>query len=256
MKYVSGLYTDVGIKKKTNQDSLLLHHAETKYGEVVFAVVCDGMGGLQKGEVASAELVNRFSLWFKQSFPVLIAGGALDAEKLRQEWLEILHNCDDDVSRYGSHNGINLGTTMTCILIFGNQYFVANIGDSRVYMLSDNIYQITKDHTEIQDKIDKGLITLDQAQNDPSRNVLLQCIGASDYVKPDFFTGTVAPNVCFMLCCDGFRHVVTPSEFYNYLNASKMVSTEAIEGTLRQITELIKSRGETDNISSIVIRSF
>ncbi|MBR2489022.1 MAG: serine/threonine-protein phosphatase, partial [Clostridia bacterium] len=103
MKYVSGLYTDVGIKKKTNQDSLLLHHAETKYGEVVFAVVCDGMGGLQKGEVASAELVNRFSLWFKQSFPVLIAGGALDAEKLRQEWLEILHNCDDDVSRYGSH---------------------------------------------------------------------------------------------------------------------------------------------------------
>lgn len=256
MKYISGLYTDVGIKKKTNQDSLLLHHAETKQGEVVFAVVCDGMGGLQKGELASAELISRFSEWFKQSFPAYIVNGVLDADRLRNSWLEILRTCDDDISRYGSHSGFNLGTTMTCILIFGNQYFVANIGDSRVYMLSDNIYQITKDHTVIQQKIDQGILTLDQAQNDPNRNVLLQCIGSSDYVEPDFFTGTVSPNVCFMLCCDGFRHVVTPSEFYSYLNASRMVSTEAIEGTLAQLTELIKSRGETDNISAIVIRSF
>ena len=256
MKYVSGLYTDVGIKKKTNQDSLLLQHAETKYGEVVFAVVCDGMGGLQNGELASAEMINRFSEWFKQSFPALIANGTLDAESLRLGWLDILHTGDDDISRYGSHNGYNLGTTVTCILIFGNQYFVANIGDSRVYMISDNIYQITKDHTVIQQKIDQGLLTIEEAENDPSRNVLLQCIGASDYVEPDFFTGTVVPNICFMLCCDGFRHVVAPSEFYTYLNASQMVSTEAIESMLMQLTETIKGRGETDNISAIVIRSF
>lgn len=256
MKYISGLYTDVGIKKKTNQDSLLLQHAETKFGEVVFAVVCDGMGGLQKGELASAELINRFSDWFKNRFFYVVENGAIDANRLRTDWLEILHNADEDISRYGSHNGFNLGTTMTCILIFANQYYVANIGDSRVYMLSDNIYQITKDHTVIQQKIDQGLITLDQAQNDPNRNVLLQCIGASDYVEPDFFTGIVSPNVIFMLCCDGFRHVVTPSEFYRLLSVDNLKSTEAIEATLNRLTETIKSRGETDNISAIVIRSF
>lgn len=255
MKYVSGLYTDVGIKKKTNQDSLLLQHALTKNGEVVFAVVCDGMGGLQKGELASAELINRFSQWFKQSFPKSIVGGTLDADRLRLDWLDILHTGDDDISRYGSLNGFNLGTTMTCILIYADQYYVANIGDSRVYIISDDIYQITKDHTVVQQKIDQGLLTIDEAQNDPNRNVLIQCIGASDYVEPDFFTGMVTPNICFMLCCDGFRHVVTPSEFYYYLSASKMKTAEEIELTLKQLTELIKSRGETDNISSIVIRS-
>ncbi|MCH5198320.1 MAG: serine/threonine-protein phosphatase [Oscillospiraceae bacterium] len=256
MKYISGLYTDVGIKKKTNQDSMLLLHAMTDYGEAVFAVVCDGMGGLQKGELASAEVVRACSKWFKEVFPTTIAGGKLDAVKLQSDWSDLIDDQSNSISRYGVINKLSLGTTITCLLIFGGRYYVANVGDSRVYLIKDQVYQITHDQTLVQQKIDNGIITVDQAQNDPERSILLQCIGASDFVKPDFFTGAVEQNTVFMLCCDGFRHMITPQEFYSYLNASKLGSQDAIEGNLRVITELLKQRRETDNISAIAIRTY
>lgn len=255
MKYISGLHTDVGIKKKTNQDSMLLQHAQTECGEAVLAVMCDGMGGLKKGELASAEVVRAFSDWFKNYFPAIIRGGVLDADRLRTSWLEIMHSQDDMISHYGARNGYNLGTTLACLLLFNGKYYIANIGDSRVYLLSDRVYQLTHDHTVIQQRIDQGLLTLEQAQTDPDRSVLLQCIGASDYVEPDFFAGDVAAGTCFLLCCDGFRHMVTPSEMYASLNAKLMTDTAKIETGLKRIVEMLKQRGETDNISAILIRT-
>ena len=255
MKFISSLHTDVGIRKKTNQDSMLLQHAMTDYGEIVFAVVCDGMGGLQKGEVASASLIEAFSKWFKESLPGLIANGTVDTAKLRDQWDDILDRLDSDITRYGNQNGIRLGTTMTCALIFGNTYYVANVGDSRVYLLSDNMYQITHDHTVVQQKIDRGIITLEESFVDPERSILLQCIGAGDILEPDFFTGNIAPNNTVLLCCDGFRHKMQPAEFYQYLNAGNLPDEKSIEAVLTAITEALKSRGETDNISAILIRT-
>lgn len=160
---------------------------------------------------------------------------------------------DSRISRYGAVNGWKLGTTLVCLLIFGGQYYVGNIGDSRAYLLSDQTYQITHDHTVVQRKLDQGLITMEQAATDPQRSVLLQCIGASDYVEPDFFGGPVAPGQTYLLCCDGFRHVVSPAEMFEALGPGRCQSTNAIEQALAQLTELNKSRGETDNISAILI---
>ena len=255
MKYLTGLYTDIGIKKRTNQDSMLLLQASTAFGDVTFAVVCDGMGGLQKGEVASAELIRACSDWFKQSLPQIIQGGTVDTNRLHHDWEQILKTADERISSYGSRNGFNLGTTMVCILLFGDKYYVANIGDSRAYMLSDQIYQITHDHTVVQMEIDRGNLTLEQSLRDPRRSVLLQCIGASDYVQPDFFAGNVVPNQCFLLCCDGFRHVIAPRELYAALNPQQITSEAAIPEKLKTLTEEIKARGETDNISAILIRT-
>lgn len=254
MRYISGLYTDVGTTKKTNQDSLLLLHAMTDGGEIVFAVVCDGMGGLQKGELASAEVIQSFSSWFKEKLPGIIRGGVLDEAALQSQWTDFIDDMSNKVSRYGTVNSIRLGTTIACLLICGGKYYVANVGDSRVYLIADQTYQITHDQTVVQDKIDRGLITIDQAQTDPERSVLLQCVGASDFVQPDFFTGVVQPGTVYMLCCDGFRHMITPDEFYAWLSPPRLNSEKAIETVLRDITELLKSRGETDNISSIVIK--
>lgn len=256
MRYTSGVYTDVGIKKKTNQDSMLLQHMSTERGESVFAVVCDGMGGLQKGELASAEVIRACANWYKNYFPTIISNGVLNTDMLRKSWLELMHTQDDSISRYGAINGFSLGTTLSCLLIYDRQYFIANIGDSRVYLLSDDVYQLTHDHTVIQQKIDQGILTIEQAQTDPSRSVLLQCIGASDYVEPDFFAGSVAPDTCFLLCCDGFRHMITPAEMHRVLNKKTTKDTSSIESGLRHITETLKSRGETDNISAILIRTF
>lgn len=254
MGFVSGLYTDVGIKKKTNQDSLLIMHAATDFGEAVFAVVCDGMGGLAKGELASADVIRACAKWFREVFPETIRGGLVNEDKLKQDWSDLIDDRCNAISRYGTIQGIRLGTTITCLLLFAGRYYVANIGDSRAYLLSDQIYQITHDHTVVQQKIDRGLITIEEAQRDPERSVLLQCIGASDLVIPDFFSGPLASGVVFMLCCDGFRHMVTPEELYTYLNAGVLTDQLSIERTLQQITELLKYRRETDNISAIVVK--
>lgn len=252
MKYCSAFYTDIGIKKSTNEDSMLLQHAATEYGEVVFAVVCDGMGGLDKGELASAELIRAFDSWFRTELSPMIAEKTVEF-KLRDSWIDLVTHMDDKISRYGARNGFSLGTTVVCLLLLQGRYYVMNIGDSRCYLLRDQIYQVTKDHTVVQLEVDNGLLTPEQALVDPRRNMLLQCVGASDYVRPDFFCGEIQKNDVYLLCCDGFRHVVAPAEIYEELNVRNIPNDQAIVNRLRGLTEVIKARGETDNISALAV---
>lgn len=252
MKYCSAFYTDIGIKKNTNEDSMLLQHAATEYGEVVFAVVCDGMGGLAKGELASAEVIRAFDVWFRTEFPKMLAERGVD-QNLRDSWIDLVTHMDDKISGYGARNGFSLGTTVVCLLLFQEKYYVMNIGDSRCYLLRDQMYQITRDHTVVQLEVDNGILTLEQAMVDPRRNMLLQCVGASDYVRPDFFGGEVQKGDVYLLCCDGFRHVVSPIEIYDELKAKKLSDEKAIAAQLRGLTEVIKARGETDNISALAV---
>ena len=86
MKYKAAYYTDVGIKKKNNQDSLAIKIAETPKGSAVFAIICDGMGGLAKGELASKEVICAYCDWFEKDFPELVISGTFNASILKQQW--------------------------------------------------------------------------------------------------------------------------------------------------------------------------
>lgn len=255
MNFLTAFHTDVGIKKKTNQDSLLIHQAQTDFGNVLLAVICDGMGGLAKGEVASACMINAFSEWFRLQLPRMLKEG-LRAEDLRAAWENLTAEVNRKITDYSDRNGISMGTTCAAFLIVDNTYYIMNIGDSRIYLISDNIYQLTKDQTYVQREIDAGRLTYEQSLTDPQRNVLLQCVGASAVIEPDFFMGDIQANQCYMLCCDGFRHVISPQEFFQYLNPK--VNTDA--GTMQQhlfyLTELNKQRLENDNITAALIRTY
>lgn len=254
MKFTSALHTDIGLRKKTNQDSLLLQEAySSQYGEILFAVVCDGMGGLEKGELASAEVIRAMDQWFKRSLPQLLDGG-FQPEALQQQWAALIQEQDRRITDYGDRYRLRLGTTLTALLLIGSRYYIVNAGDSRVYMLTDQVYQLTKDHTLVQMEVDQGRLTPEQAEADSRRNVLSQCIGASDGVFPDFFSGELGSGQVFLLCCDGFRHVITPSEMYRELNWRGLKRESIMQERLVQLTELNKERGETDNISAILIR--
>lgn len=255
MNFLTATHTDVGIKKKTNQDSLLVLQAQTDYGNVLLAVVCDGMGGLSKGETASASVIHAFSDWFQKEFPTILYAG-LHPDTLRSSWEQLVTNANKRIGEYGDRCGTNLGTTCVAILIVENIYYIINVGDSRVYLISDNLYQLTKDQTYVQREIDAHRMTYEQALRDPQRNVLLQCIGASDYVQPDFFTGTLTANQCIMLCSDGFRHVIDPREIYQVLMPAAATDVQSMRQGLIQLTELNKQRMETDNISAILIRTY
>lgn len=253
MNYKISAYTDIGLRKKTNQDSVLILEADTEIGPVLLAVLCDGMGGLSKGEVASAALVKAFSDWFKVELPALIDVG-LDQQNVFSGFGNLAFEMNNRISSYGMKVGVSLGTTVVSLLVADNKYYIMNIGDSRAYKISDNIYQLTKDQTFVQREIDMGRMTERDALISPQRSVLLQCVGASDVIKPDFYYGEVMTNDVFMLCCDGFRHVITPQEFYQHLNASVLHDEEQMRQVLKDLTELNKNRNEKDNISAILVK--
>ena len=222
MNYLTTVHTDVGIRKSTNQDSVLIETAATDYGQVLLSVVCDGMGGLEKGEVASAILVKAFSRWFHQEFPGLLYGG-LEANTLRNSWTNLILEQNQRISQYGLECNMSLGTTLAALLLVDNIYYIINVGDSRVYYIKDGFHQMTLDQTYVQREMDLGRMTPEEARNHPRRNVLLQCVGASSVIEPDFYVGEYKPDSLFMMCSDGFRHVITPEEFYEKMKPELMV---------------------------------
>lgn len=253
MNFLVGAHTDVGIRKKTNQDAVLVKVADTDYGRVTLAVICDGMGGLRKGELASAVLIRSFSDWFHDEFPDLLYGG-FDARDIRRSWERQVSICMKDLERYSEQNNVKLGTTLVALLLAGDSYYIMNIGDSRVYEITDTIWQMTRDQTFVQREMDAGRMTAEEAKVDPRRNVLLQCVGASDFIEPEYLTGKVDPGAVYLLCSDGFRHVISPKKILERLNPHNLNSETAIQEQLVYLTELNKFRRESDNISAAVIR--
>lgn len=180
MRYLIAAHTDVGIKKKTNQDSYMIKEAQTKMGRIFFGVLCDGMGGLSNGELASATVIRAMEQWFETDFPQLLVH-TTDAEevleKVKNDWHVIANELNVQLARYVEGTGNRMGTTIVALLLIKDQYFIMNVGDSRAYALSNQVYQLTKDQSLVQQQIDLGLVRPEDAERHPQRNVLLQCIG-------------------------------------------------------------------------------
>lgn len=255
MNFLKVAHTDVGIKKKTNQDSVLIQEASTDYGQVLLAVVCDGMGGLAKGEVASSTVINNMSEWFSTEFADILYTG-MDPDSLRISLENFIYRMNEKIQKYSKANRCSMGTTFVALFIVGDKYYVLNVGDSRVYRIRDSFDVITKDQTYVQREIDMGRMTPEQAETDPQRSVLLQCVGASNYIDPDFYVGDVVAGDCFLLCSDGFRHVIQPNEFYEYLNPYVLTDETKMKQSLEYFVDLNKYRKEEDNISAALIRTY
>lgn len=254
MRFLNAYHTDIGIKKSTNQDSVIIQQAMCDFGTVLMAGVCDGLGGLQKGEVASAAAVHALSDWFCYILPGILEDG-MKIAVFRESMEKLIASLNKDIHKYGEKNGCELGTTLEMILLVANRYYIFHVGDCRTYTLSktESLIQLTKDQTYVQQQMDLGRMTAEQAKTDRMRNTLLQCIGASDKIEIDFMEGSFKENDAFLLCCDGFRHVITPQEIQNTVLPQGEWQEENMRKALITLTELNKSRGEKDNISSILV---
>ena len=255
MRFLSTAYTDVGIRKHNNQDSALLMEADTDCGRVLLAVLCDGMGGLAKGEIASSTVILAYQKKKKNVLPSILTYD--NPEKaIFNAWDAIITDCNRRIAAYAeSHYGNSMGTTLTAILFLRGRYYLVNVGDSRAYLATDGLYQLTKDHSFVQREVDMGRMTPAEALVSPRRNVLLQCVGASSVVRPDYFSDDCVPNQVFMLCSDGFRHAVSPQELYQYLNPAVLTDEKAMRENAAYLTELNKSRNETDNITVLLVKT-
>jgi PPM family protein phosphatase len=253
MEVLTAAYSDIGIKKATNQDSLCVKVAETSLGKVVLAVICDGMGGLSKGEVASASVVNAFSEWFEQELPVQLAHG--DMDEIRYRWDRIIKEQNQRIAEYGRRVRIQLGTTLTALLLIDSKFMlIGHVGDSRVYRLDQKLEVLTEDQTVVGREIRRGTLTPEQAKNDPRRNVLLQCIGASKLVEPQFVAGTPERGDVYLLCSDGFRHMVSEAEIYQAFSPASLRDEAIMESKAKEMVELNKQRLETDNITLVLVK--
>lgn len=255
MNYITTASTDVGIRKKTNQDSLFVRTLNTKQGKMVFAVICDGMGGLSKGEVASAALIRAFTEWMTNSLPVL-SQKHIEDQVIKSQWDAIIVNQNEIIKYYGKNHGVRLGTTITAMLMTDRRYYILNVGDTRAYEISSELKQLTNDQTVVAREIALGNMTQEEAHNHPSRNVLLQCVGASEHVYPDMFFGETRHNVVYMLCSDGFRHEITPGEIHSAFEPAQMLDADIMKQRTDSLIDLNKLRNEEDNISVVTIRTF
>lgn len=255
MDFIVSAVTDIGLTKSTNQDSYLVRRFRTQQGNVTLAVLCDGMGGLAKGEVASASVINAFKKWSDTRLPQLCETG-IDQNVLQADWCDIAVSFNRKIQDYAKSYGTNMGTTLVALLLTESRFYIINVGDSRAYEISSQLRVLTKDQTVVAREVELGNLTPEQAEKDPRRSVLLQCIGASIDVIPDFFVGEVVQDAVYMLCSDGFRHEITPDEIFAYMNASVMTSASQMQANMQALIELNKQRQERDNITVVGIRTY
>ena len=255
MNFIVSANTDIGLVKSTNQDSLSVKVINTKQGRISFAILCDGMGGLSKGEVASATVIKAFDNWVNTQLPTLCEK-PFDAEEIRTQWEKILVEQNNSIKNYGAGLGVRLGTTAVVMLITDTQYYIMNVGDSKAYEVADALSQLTNDQTFVAREVALGNMTPEQAERDERRSVLLQCIGASEEVYPDFFVGNTNPNAVYMLCSDGFRHEITPAEIYEKFQPNALLDEYSMNNNTLALIELNKQRSERDNISVVLVRTF
>ena len=244
--------TDIGISKETNQDSVLFKQGSYLGGEILMAIVCDGMGGLAKGELASATVIRAFSKWFDEELAYELEN--LDLHVIGGKWSLMLKDLNVKIIEYAQENNITMGTTFTGVLFVGDEFVVTHVGDTRLYHIGNSLKQLTNDQTFIAREIKKGTMTLEQAKTDKRRNMLLQCVGASDSIEPEVIVGKQERGA-YMLCSDGFRHEIAEKEIVESLSFINLINKESMHANAKYLIELVKQRNEKDNISVVLIKA-
>ena len=257
--YRAAGYSNVGLRKKTNQDSCIAEVAVTPYGDTALLAVCDGVGGLSSGELASYSVVRWLSDWFEARYPVLLESLHDNTETLldrtQDEWERGFDSLNAELRKYGRISDTRLGTTCTAALFFNNRFLVGHIGDCRLYRFSEDSSMeiLTDDQTWVAREVARGTITPEQARNHAKKNVILQSIGTQDYLQTVFSRGTAAEGDVYMVCCDGFRNELFDDELTEEFGALSNGTEQDIYNACARLADLVMSRNEHDNITAVAM---
>jgi PPM family protein phosphatase len=231
-----GFMSDIGNVRKINED-YLGHHEDI---EKKIYIVADGMGGHNAGEVASKIAVESTIEYINS------ACSLENLENLLKEAVEYSNRKVYEFSKTSSSLS-GMGTTIAACLIREGKMSVANVGDSRCYVIDKSgIHQITKDHSLVQELVDNGSITKEEASVHPNKNIMTRAIGTSSGVKVDTYTVDLKEISKVILCTDGLSNSLTDEEMYEVVTGS--TSSKACE----ILVGMSKQRGGRDNISVII----
>ena len=217
------------------------------------AAVCDGMGGRARGELASSTAVQELSEWFDDRLPLLFADG-YDIVSLRAGIEFVIRRISSFIENYGQRHDVQIGTTLTMLILYDGHCVTANVGDSRAYAVGTTAFQMTKDHSVVQRDIDSGLLCPEAAETDKRRNILTQCLGETSSLSPDIVEQNVGLDVHFLLCSDGFRHKLPLQEMREVISECTDENGARLEKVLSVLAQRVMDRGETDNITAVCVR--
>lgn len=246
-------YSDKGNYKSVNQDSLGYRIASVGKKNVAIFVLCDGLGGLDYGEVASGTVVTHVLNQFKN----LLDGKhpAICRVNYMEVYSKLLCNMNELIRAFGQKNHVQMGTTASILILFDHQYYIIHIGDTRIYCYDGMLRQLTEDHSVVAMEMRKGMLSKEQALADPRRNVLTQCIGVNEKIEPYEEKGTYRDGDCFLLCSDGFRHVLEEREIESAIRECQDKTEGDIQMLLESMVKTNMDRGEKDNISVMLVRT-
>lgn len=254
-------YSDVGMIRRTNEDSFILADLTKGSGidrngvlqfqsgsrGALFAVA-DGMGGAAAGETASRlgleaiyEVLENSAI-DRQSGSEVLDQALIDAVGIANRRIYELSRSNEDFA--------GMGTTLTAVLERRGQLVIAQVGDSRAYLIRNrNIYQLTKDQSLVAQMVSSGTLTEDEARRHPERNILLQALGVKPTVELSLKSATVHPDDIILLCSDGLHSQMSEEEICDII-----VDSSNEQDACRQLVNLANDRGGPDNITAVLVQ--
>ncbi len=231
--------TDVGISRKINQDYVFCTRRSVGRLPNLF-IVADGMGGHKAGDLASKFSVQTFVEHVKEAKgdnPVTIISDAI--RYANTKLIELAATSPD-------YEG--MGTTFVAATIIDRSVYVANIGDSRLYVMDDELRQITRDHSLVEEMVQLGTIDRSEARTHERKNVITRAMGGSAEVIPDFFEVELNQNEQILMCSDGLTNMIDDQNIAAIINKNEDITEKAAS-----LVETANANGGRDNISLIII---
>lgn len=239
---VNGL-THVGQVREHNEDYI---DWDVSRGLIMLA---DGMGGHNAGEVASALSVNSIK---DALYEVLNPDDPVEELEHAELLKQAIVYANDEINRHSAEHPhcAGMGTTIVTSLFSGDKAVFAHVGDSRIYRLRDNkLQQITSDHSLVQEMVDNGFLTEEEAMNSASRNLITRALGIAEQVDVDIVEDTVEVGDIYLHCSDGLTDLVTDKEILAIL----IDNTGDLEQATQELVDLANEKGGKDNISVILV---
>lgn len=234
--------TDIGLQRESNQDS---YAAGELPGSVAWAVVCDGMGGAAGGNYASSTAVKVISERITSSYRA-----GMSASSIRNMLTSAIAAANISVYDMSKADPelTGMGTTVVVAIVVDNNVFIAHAGDSRAYILSNgSLKQLTKDHSIVQEMIDHGTLTPDEAKSDPRKNIITRALGVDYELRIDFDIADIGENDVLILCTDGLTNFVEPQEIYELTDDGKFYEYA------ERLVDRANSNGGGDNITIVTV---
>lgn len=231
--------TDTGNKRSSNQDSIF--YSDKPIGPLPnLYIVADGMGGHRAGDKASRMAIEITVEFIEKSTlenPIAILKRAMI---YANNEIYKAANSDQDL--------VGMGTTMVVAVAFDGKLYVANVGDSRLYVINNQIKQITMDHSLVEELIRNGELERKKGRNHPEKNIITKAMGSKDEVMPDFFEIDINSEDKYLLCSDGLSNMVEDDEIRDIV-----VEHSNLEKTAQALIDRANYYGGSDNISVVII---